>query len=346
MASLKGTIVVTGSGGGLGCALVSKIISTTELADYHSIYTVRSTLSSAVKLQSILSSAPKAYRYDVQSLDLSRLVNVREFASKLNARVAAGEIPPIRALILNAAVNDMGKQSFTNDGFDTGFASNYLSHWVLTLLILQSMDRKDGRIVVVGSATHDVNHPIHKLTGYYNDENWKTFFKGDNIESIANGTWCPNDVAKPEISGGRRYGVAKMCAIMMIAELQQRLDSDPALQGVSIVGVDPGHMSTGIMRHGNWMTRNVAPIIMSLIAQLTVVFQTNPHFRTTAKSAGDLMAAAFEVGPRLRGKYLDGSELSRVSPEAADTKKREMVWRESVRLAHLKQQETKLVHWD
>ncbi|GAW15795.1 hypothetical protein ANO14919_052170 [Xylariales sp. No.14919] len=344
MATPKGTIVVTGSAGGVGCAIASKIISTAELADYHSIYTVRDTSSPSAELQSILQSAPKTYHYEVQSLELSRLADVREFASKLNVRVASGEIPPIRVLILNAAVSDMGKQGFTRDGFDMAFAVNYLSQWLLTLLALQSMDHKEGRIVVVGSASHDVNHPIHKLTGYYNDEKWKTFFKDDLLSSIANGTWCPNTVARPEIAGGRRYGVAKMCAVMMVAELQQRLDADPELRGVSIVGVDPGHMSTGIVRHGSWIIRSVAPI-MSLIAQLTAWFQTNPHFRTTAKSADDLIAAAFEAGPRLRGKYLDGSELSEVSPEAADAKKREMVWRESVILTRLTQEQTKLVNW-
>ncbi|KAI0911053.1 hypothetical protein F4823DRAFT_637125 [Ustulina deusta] len=353
MAGSKGTIIMTGSGGGLECAIVSKIISTVELLEHHSIYTVRNTLSSAIKLQSILSGAPKTHRCEVLPLDLSRLASVREFARNLNARVAAGEIPPIRVLILNAAVNDMGKQSFTEDGFDMAFASSYLSHWILTLLLLQSMDHEDGRIVVVGSACHDthwaapsVNHPIHKLTGYYDDENWKIFFKDDNIESIAKGTWCPNDMAKPEVAGRRRYGVAKMCAAMKIGELQKRLDADLVLHGVSVIGIDPGHMATGIVRHGSWMTRNVvSPILMSLVGHLTVLFQANPYFRTTTKSADDVIAAAFEAGPRLRGKYLDRTKLSIVSREAADIEKREMVWRESVRLTGLTQQDTKLVQW-
>ncbi|KAI0428148.1 hypothetical protein F5Y09DRAFT_332813 [Xylaria sp. FL1042] len=338
MASPKGIIVLTGSAGGLGCAIVSKIISTPELLEYHGIYTVRNTLTPATNLQYILSRAPEMHRYDIEPLDLSRLANVREFASNLNARVTAGEIPPIRTLILNAAVNDWGKQSLTEDGFDMAFESNYLSHWVLMLLLLQSIDRKDGRIVVIGSACHDVYHPIHKITGFYNDEDSKVFFKEDNIESIAKGTWCSNDMVKPEIAGSRRYGVAKMCAIMSIGELQKRLDADPLLHGISIVGVDPGDMPTGIVRHSSWMTRNVVvPIFLSLVAQLAVLFQANPYFRTTAKSANDVIAAAFETGPRLRGKYLDGTKISNISSEAGDTKKREMVWAESVRLTSLTQ---------
>ncbi|KAI8945379.1 hypothetical protein F4801DRAFT_594180 [Xylaria longipes] len=345
MASPKGTIVLTGSSGGLGCALVSKIISTPELVQHHSIYTVRSTPSPAAKLQSILSRAPKTHTYDVRSLDLSRLANVKEFASDLNARVATGEIAPIRALILNAGMNDMGKQSFTEDGFDTSFASNYLSHWVLTLLLLQSMDLEAGRIVIVGSGTHDVDHPINKLTGYYNEE-WKTFLTNDNIESIAKGTWCSNDVGTPDVVGGRRYGVSKMCAIMMIGELQRRLDTDPLLKGISVVGIDPGVMPTGIMRHSGWIMRTIVfPIITGLIAQSMTLFRANPPIRTTTRSANALIAAAFEAGPRLRGKYLDGSELSEVSREAADVKKREMVWRESVGLTRLTQEDTKLVDW-
>ncbi len=105
-------------------------------------------------------------------------------------------------------------------------------------------------------------------------------------------------------------------------------------------------LSIVVVRHGSWMTRNVvSPILMSLVGHLTVLFQANPYFRTTTKSADDVIAAAFEAGPRLRGKYLDGTKLSMVSREAADTEKREMVWRESVRLTGLTQQDTKLVQW-
>ncbi len=43
----------------------------------------------------------------------------------------------------------------TDDGLDTTFVANYLGHWLLTLLLLQSIDKESGRIVVIGSFAHE-----------------------------------------------------------------------------------------------------------------------------------------------------------------------------------------------
>ena len=144
----KGTIVLTGANGGIGSAIVSRIMSSPELSSYHGIYTVRNASSYTPPLQEA------SHVYDVISLELSSLANVRAAAATINARVAAGEIPPIRALILNAAFHEMDAQRFTDDGFATVFMVSYLSQWLLTLLLLQSMDREMGRVVVLGSRTH------------------------------------------------------------------------------------------------------------------------------------------------------------------------------------------------
>ena len=71
------------------------------------------------------------------------------------ARVSSGEIPPIRALILNAGYLDFGKQSRTSNGVDDTFAVNYLGHWLLTLMLLGSMDKAAGRIVYIGTQSHE-----------------------------------------------------------------------------------------------------------------------------------------------------------------------------------------------
>ncbi|KAI1076803.1 hypothetical protein F5B20DRAFT_311828 [Whalleya microplaca] len=346
MANSKGTIIITGASGGLGCALVSKIISTAEFAGYYGLYTARDA-TSVPALRSALASAPSTHCYDVKSLDVSRLASVRAFARAINASVSAGEAPPIRALILNAGINDMGKQSFTEDGFDMSFASNYLGHWLLTLMLLQSIDPENGRIVVVGSSSHNVEHPIHNVTGYYNDEEWKTFFKDENsVDAIAKGTWATGTSAGPYVMGGRRYGAAKICAAMMVRELQSRLDADQSLKGISVVGIDPGTMNTGIVRHGNWFTRLFTfPLIIGPLSYLMGLFQSNPAIRTTTKSANDLLKATFEAGQRLRGAYLDGTDLTGLSREAADTTKSKMVWRHSVKYTNLTEQDTSLMQW-
>lgn len=153
MEAPSGTIVLTGAGGGLGRAIVHAIASRAELSPHHGLYTVRDA-SRATSLRSTLRAA-KAHSADVVSLDLSNPSSVRETAAIINAKVSAGDMPRIRALILNAAHRDLRGETQTESGLDLAFATNFLGHWLLTLLLLQSMDRESGRIVVVGSWVHE-----------------------------------------------------------------------------------------------------------------------------------------------------------------------------------------------
>lgn len=65
--------------------------------------------------------------------------------------------------MLNAGFQDFGKQQWVqvldddddNKGIDVTFAANYLGHWLLVLLLLESMDKEHGRIVVIGSQSHE-----------------------------------------------------------------------------------------------------------------------------------------------------------------------------------------------
>lgn len=156
MAPTKGSILVTGTNGGLGSAIIQQILHKPSLAqNYHGLYTVRK-VESANAAKKVLRGAGKAkHQYDLVSLDLSSLDSARKVAADINARVASGDIPPIRTLILAAAYQEHVDHDFTKDGFDMTFQSTYLSHFLLTLLLLQSMDKENGRIVVIGSWTHE-----------------------------------------------------------------------------------------------------------------------------------------------------------------------------------------------
>lgn len=148
--------MVTGTNGGLGSAIVKHIVLSPEHSKFHGIYTVRSTENPSPALDSAVKQArSKGHAYDKVGLDLAKLGNVREAAAAINKRVSEGSLPRIRALILNAGFQEQTAQSFTEDGFDMSFQANYLSHWLLTVLLLQSMDSEHGRIVVVGSSGHE-----------------------------------------------------------------------------------------------------------------------------------------------------------------------------------------------
>lgn len=184
----KGTILVTGANGSLGSALVSRIVSEPETAAYHGIYTVRNA-EAAPALKSALQAGRLAdsHSHDVVSLELTSLTSVRAVAATINGRVASGEIPPVRALVLNAGYLEFTTQTWTDDGFDMTFASNYLGHWLLALLLLQSMDSELGRIVVVGSESHDPSNQKNRAA--FNQEKWMTFIGDDGCDPIARGTW-------------------------------------------------------------------------------------------------------------------------------------------------------------
>lgn len=95
--SAPGGILVTGASGSLGTAIANKVSST----PYHGLFAVR---TPSANLQAIPSAT-------VLPLDPSRLDSVRYLATRVNDAVSSGEIPPIRALVHNAAWQEYDTQT-------------------------------------------------------------------------------------------------------------------------------------------------------------------------------------------------------------------------------------------
>lgn len=92
----KGTVLITGANGGLGVAMVRKILSRPELAtSYHGIYSVIDA-SSVSRLESAY-NLDKAHPSVNLPLDLTRLDDVSSVAAHVNAQVSAGLIPTNRS---------------------------------------------------------------------------------------------------------------------------------------------------------------------------------------------------------------------------------------------------------
>ncbi|KAK7739617.1 hypothetical protein SLS62_011246 [Diatrype stigma] len=346
MTIAKGTVLVTGANGGLGSAIADLIASRarsaqSKFAEYHGLYTVRDTTLAPV-LHSVLSKSP-SHSHDVVSLDLTKLDSVRQVAETINARVTAEAIPPIRALILNAGFQDFGKQIWTDDGLDVTFAANYLGHWLLALLLLKSMDKMSGRIVVVGSQSHDPYDKRNEVTGAFVDEKYRTVVHDQaGFEAIAKGTWSSAQEDPTWQSEFRRYGAAKLFSVMIIHELQQPLDHDPVLSNIYILGVDPGTMSTSLQRHAPWAIRIV---MFKIIYPIIALLGLDPQVRSTQKSASQVLRAAVEASKYPRGSYFFDDKPLETGEEFRNVQKRELVWKESIRYANLQPGETVLSDW-
>ncbi|KAI0007877.1 NAD(P)-binding protein [Xylariaceae sp. FL0662B] len=317
--SQKGTIIVTGANGHLGSAIVRHIVSSPEPQAYHSIFIVRDRSAANTKLTSALKVAGEKVSYEVVSLDLASLANVRQVATAINGRVSAGNIPQIRGLVLNAAFIELETQTWAEEGgFDMAFVASYLGHWLLTVMLLQSMDLETGRITI-------------------------------NIDQIAFGTWSTRTDDPSTSNGLRRYGAAKFCLVTMISELQRRLNLDPLLHRITTVGVDPGSMASpeGIARRTNWFGRNIVHGIIMPIMGYVVMWlwpESNGKLRTTTRSACDVMRGVMDVSVA-KAAYFDGTAPAETASEAQDAKKREMIWHDSVRYTQLKEGETVLKDW-
>jgi NAD(P)-dependent dehydrogenase (short-subunit alcohol dehydrogenase family) len=215
MAPLNGTVICTGTNGGLGSAFVKAFASSPEGSKYQAIYTVRNP-STAHYLNAILKHAPSNHQSEVLALNLSSLKDVRAAAENINARVASGELEPIRALVLNAAFQEANAEtkkpkSFTDEGFEMTFGVNYLANFVFVLLLLKSMDKEHGRVVLVSSWTHDSYDNRNDSISIYKEKKYKAMFS--NAEELSKGIAYEDGGYK---GGMRRYGASKLALVMFL----------------------------------------------------------------------------------------------------------------------------------
>ncbi|KAM0442614.1 hypothetical protein ACHAQK_004310 [Fusarium lateritium] len=343
MPTTQGTVVVTGANGGLGAAIVADIIKKPDLAsNYAGVYTVRKA-ATATRLQKTLSYAPASHKHDVVDLDLSSLISVRTLAAEINRRVAAGELPPIRALILNAGYQDHELITMTEDGYETSWQVNFLANQLLALLLLQSMDKEKGRILIVGSWSHDVKDPRNNASmECYKDLD--SLFPGP--EELAKGKWSRPGSGGGWLAGYRRYGASKLCAVMLMHELVNRLAHDDKLSNITVVGLDPGVMGTDLTRRGSAVMYYSLKLVAPLVAPLLVRFSPNGDFRPAWKSAGDAIQLALKT-EALAGKslYLNGTDELETAKEAQDYAKRKALWTYGLEAAQIKQGDTILQDW-
>ena len=210
MVSIKGTFILTGANGGLGSATITRFLASPDAQSNKGVFTVRNP-ATADAAKKALRESPNPAQHEIFPLDFSTLAGVRTGAAEINRKVKAGEFPPIRALVLNAAIQDGKGQKFTEDGFELHLGVNYLANWLLVLLLLESMDLDEGRIVIVSSWSHDARDPRNAM--FIKTEDQKTIWKDSGDMAHEKVTDNPEDLYG---AGYRRYGRSKTLIVMFM----------------------------------------------------------------------------------------------------------------------------------
>lgn len=151
---------------------------------------------------------------DVLSIDLSRLESVREFAKAYTSKYDRLDV-----LINNAGVM-MPPYSKTEDGFELQFGANYMGHFLLTGLLLETLQKTPhSRVVTLSSLVHkngEINFDDLHFEGGY--------------------------------SAGKAYSQSKLACLMFSFELQRRLEKAGISHPISLAS-HPGIATTELSRH-------------------------------------------------------------------------------------------------
>eukprot|EP00005_Dracoamoeba_jomungandri_P002390 CAMPEP_0174250166 /NCGR_PEP_ID=MMETSP0439-20130205/421_1 /TAXON_ID=0 /ORGANISM="Stereomyxa ramosa, Strain Chinc5" /LENGTH=359 /DNA_ID=CAMNT_0015330161 /DNA_START=56 /DNA_END=1132 /DNA_ORIENTATION=+ len=181
-------------------------------------------------------------------LDLSSLDSVR-----LAAQQFLDLGLPLDVLICNAGVMAV-PEGKTKDGFETQVGINHLGHFLLVSLLINKLEERKGRVVVLTSSAHRMGS--------------EDFFESSNsmLDTIPYSPW-------------RAYGNSKLCNMMFAFELHKRYHD----RSVTAVCVHPGGIFTGLQWNVGWYItlkwKVVSPFFFKSIEQgaaTTVICATAP----------------------------------------------------------------------
>jgi len=136
------TSVVTGANSGMGIVTVQKLLERGDRV----IATVRSEKKANLLIQLMREHAVSDARLEVEVVELNQLSSVRHLTKRLTDRVDR-----IDCLILNAGIM-IPPYHLTQDGFESQFQVNYLSHFLIVESLLPLLEKGDDpRVISISS---------------------------------------------------------------------------------------------------------------------------------------------------------------------------------------------------
>ena len=167
MTDLSGQVaVITGGNSGIGKETAAALAG----MGAHVIIAARNPAKAAAAVQELQQRAPDA-TVEHLPLDLASFASVRAFADTFDARFECLDV------LVNNAGGTLHKRTVTEDGHETQFQVNHLSHFLLTALLRERLEAAPAaRVINVSSTGHtfarhgldfdDLDCERHKYRGF------------------------------------------------------------------------------------------------------------------------------------------------------------------------------------
>jgi len=300
------TVIITGGNSGLGYNCARQIA---QDPDWQVILACRNQEKASKAVQELQKNTNPA-QIESMSLDLADLDSVRSFVAEFKQRNLS-----LDALVCNAGVQFIQRQTYTKDGFDTTFGVNHLGHFVLTNLLLDKFN-EPARIIFVSSDTHDSSKTTGMPAPYFRDPQLMAYpetdpaLKGKSIGEI----------------GRIAYTTSKLCNILCAYELDRRLQqkSPPITVNVFNPGLMPGSgLASDYTPTAKFVWNNILPILCRFVPNVN-----------TMENAGKALARLVldQDLESVTGKYFSGLEMIDSSEESYDLDKAKELWESSEKL--------------
>ncbi len=222
-------------------------------------------------------------------MDLGEQASVKKAAAEV-----LDTVPQIDALICNAAIAQVPKQTLTVDGWESQMGVNYYGHFTLQALLFPLIEKSKGRIVTVGSMGYDMGIKTIK----FDDLNWDQDYTANNA-----------------------YSQSKLAQIMSVYELQNRL-KEVGKTDVKAYACHPGASRTSLIKtSGSLLMR----FIFSLMTPLTQSAERGAYPQLMCATEKDLDQEEF-YGPTGRSNWVGPVGAHKIEPHAKDKAVAKKLW--------------------
>ncbi|KAM6381929.1 polyprenol dehydrogenase [Alca torda] len=231
--------------------------------------------------------------------DLASMKSIRQFAQRFRAKNC-----PLHVLVNNAGVMLVPERK-TEDGFEEHFGLNYLGHFLLTNLLLDTLKQSgthshNARIITVSSATHYVGE-LHL----------------NDLQSRC--SYSPHGA----------YAQSKLALVLFTYRLQHLLTANGSHVTANVV--DPGVVNTELYKHVFWVIK----VAKWMTAWL--------FFKTPEEGASTSIHAA--VSPEMEGAggcYLYNETRTKSADVAYDEELQRRLWTESCKMVGISDESSRV----